>query len=533
MKNIILSLLVMAVLPAYLYAVEVTGDLVKDLGLKQATVEGATIFYDPRFEKQLPVFEKIYLDYRAKMKAGTGSGGAFFETFIANKDAILKDIAGIVGGDPNDGLVTASGMEQINKLGYDLAMPLTGTGNKIYLVMQTSTKEYLRSGGKIPNMQYDKSSDTASYQFFFELGKDNSSNQELLFPIASPGRIKEVAGSILFTLHDKFGSGGTEMDYVMIHEIAEMTILRRLKCNDPYIRWFSDGFANAITREMLRKYFTQKDVDSFLDTNSAAKYDRLRKEANLQYWMSLNYVSTNDWPVPAESELSLARYCFATELALQIVDEFGIDCVSKIIDRHIAERNAKNTGTMPAIIEKVTGFKVSEKMQLYQNFKNWQDGIAYYDQKLAGIDPEKEPDDRIFYLMRKLELKGQPFMPDALYIRMEIANLLYDSDRKEFAKRFVTDFADHLCRFWDDNIKTGGREFAIFFALGVDEPALAVRYADDMLKANPDHTNAMTVIMKTTEDKDQASKLAQKIISLEKDKESFCYKQAQKILEEK
>ena len=531
MKHAIILMLAIISLSALVNAVEVTGDLVKDMKLKRADLDGAVVYYDRRLEKLIPVLSKTYSDYRQRMSQNTAGGNNFYQTFTANKTAIMDDVISIVGGTDETRKFMEKNFSQISELGSDLSLPLTGSGNTIYLVMQTVIKDYLRKGGSVPNIQYDKEADEASYQFFFELGKDNSSNQEALIPLVSSRDKKGITESIFFNLHNQVAGKSKDMDYIMIHEVAEMAILRRLKSNDPYVRWFSDGFANAITREMLKKYFTQKDVDDFLATNSAAKYDGFRKEANLQYWMSLNYVSTNDWPVRRESELSLARYCFATELALEIVDAHGIDCVGKIIEKYLSDRDVTANGVMPDIIAKYTGFNVREKMLQYQKFKTVDDGIAYYDEKLKEIDAEKDPDDKIYYLMRKLELIDDCYSPKALYVRIEIGNVLYDSGRTDFARRFVTDFADDMCRFWDGNINTGGLEFMIFFSLGVDEPEWAVKYADDMLKGNPDHTNALAVVMKTTKDKQQARKLAEKIIGLEKDIENFCYIEAQKLLE--
>ena len=162
-------------LGAVLSATEPKSEAVEKLGLKESTVEGATIYYEPCLEEKLEVLKKAYSDYRQRMAEHEKPQPSADPELASKKIAIVNDICKIVGDDEMKAKLISIADDFINS-GSTVSLPLTGSDNVIYLMLQSTTKDYLRSGGTLPNYSYDKEADMAEYKFFFGSDTDNASN---------------------------------------------------------------------------------------------------------------------------------------------------------------------------------------------------------------------------------------------------------------------------------------------------------------------------------------------------------------------
>ena len=83
----------------------------------------------------------------------------------------------------------------------------------------------------------------------------------------------------IFTILPKQIEKMPEMkSFIVIHEIAEAAIVGRMKSMDPYKRWFTDGFANATTYEIIRRHYSQQDADTSLKDYSTEPYQEIKNQ---------------------------------------------------------------------------------------------------------------------------------------------------------------------------------------------------------------------------------------------------------------
>ena len=152
----------------------------------------------------------------------------------------------------------------------------------------------------------------------------------------------------------------------------------RAKPTDPYWRWFSDGFANAITAVLLEKHLGKASADEFIKDDDLGQYRDLEQEVNLRYWMMGTYFPyVTEAPVETEGKFLHARYAYSFFEAKRLIDANGIDCVRKILDR-IAAKQSRTTADLLAVIKDVTGQDLGPRLALYQTFDTAEQGIPKY-----------------------------------------------------------------------------------------------------------------------------------------------------------
>jgi hypothetical protein len=481
------------------------------LNLNSTTIAGVKVYYEKSFEPNLPFFEKKYRELLSQRSQN--------DVLNAKKDQILTDINTILG-------VTEPNTAMQNKIwdGFLGILPSIEKITSFYLVKQSTTKEFLRDGGQLPNFTYNKNSDTVGYQPYFKgLG-------EFAFPIASKETFeKDVL--VFFQMLQTITGNSTSIG-IDIHEITELTILSRAKPTDAYWRWFSDGFANAVTYEILKKHVDTESADKFIQGYDVNKYTELQKEINLQYWMIGNFcILLQDIPTVFSQRFNYARYCYATLEARRLVDKYGIDCIRKIMDE-ISEKQSRNGSDLLETIKNVTGEDMEVHLAAYQSFEQRQQGIEKYAMAFNTASNKKDSEQMAFNLFRIHELRSlinQQFLDDYRYAATLLFKLGYERDADMVMENCIVLFSNPNYA----NGRIASLEAFTVYALECKKPTKAQKAADELLKNFPYNVSALTIKMQILLGDNQlvkAKELAQIIISQLDNHESLNYKAATSVL---
>jgi len=486
----------------------------EQLKLSSTSIAGTTIYYEKSLEEKLPVFETRYKQFLTETE--------IVKNIEAEKKQIIDEINTILG-------ITEPDIEKQDKVLTELLGALSINNLTFYIVLQDTTKDFLFSGGTLPNFTYDKTDDTVTYNPEFvttsEDGPDKSF--ELAFLVASEETFEENINQIFQVLLKAVGSGNL---FVAIHEVVESSLLNRAKPTDSYWRWFSDGFANAITFEILKKYAGVEIADEFAKAYYINAYKALEKEINLRYWMGLNFSIKT--PLEYENELSLARYAYATQEAQRLIEQHGLDCVRKIIDKMLTKKTRTGPDILQAVNE-VTGENMQQRFGHYQTFETRQDGLTKYGSLFSAALEKKDYEQMLINLLRTLELQENLLSPTGLQCYKEIALLLFKLGHEE-----AGDIAMHNCieLFKNTGVSMAHQaamEAFIIYAFSCKNAAKARDVAEELLKSKPNHLLALTVQMVVHAEAGRlsdAKQIAKIVVNLDKNAQSPSYRTAIQIL---
>jgi hypothetical protein len=489
------------------------------LNLSSTTIAGAKVYYDKSFEPNIPFFEKMYKEFLAAKGQN--------EAFNSKKNQIFADINSILGvSDPNTALQ--------DRIWKGIFGAFSSIDNMtFYLVKQNTTKDFLRAGGQLPNFTYDKANDQVRYnpQITGSSKGGPAKNFKFAFPIASEQTFETDVANLFQILRYGFGS---TLD-TAIHEIVEMILLMRTKPTDPYWRWFSDGVANTVTYELLKKHAGTQFADDFIKDydNDVNNYEALKKELNLRYWLTgRSCILIGDMPIEAEKRLNYARYAYATLEARRLVDKYGIDCVRKILNE-VSARQSRTGDELIETIKNVTGDDMNIHLAAYQSFEQRLEGITKYATAFNDAQGKKDSEQMLFNLFRLHELRLPSEAEQLMYDYRYSAMLLFKMGFEQQADTVM----ENCIAFFSNPSYTNGRlaasESFILYALECKKPLKATKAADEILKTAPNNVLSLTIKMFVhLEDKqlNQAKELAQKIIGLSKSKESISYQIASAVL---
>ncbi len=101
--------------------------------------------------------------------------------------------------------------------------------------------------------------------------------------------------------------GGASRIALALHEAVEVTLVVRLRPNHPHVRWFTDGYADALTVHLLGEHVGESAVASFLAGRDIEQFADPRQEINLLSWLA-KQAELELMSVEAEQRLALARY---------------------------------------------------------------------------------------------------------------------------------------------------------------------------------------------------------------------------------
>jgi len=348
--------------------------------------------------------------------------------------------------------------------------------------------------------------------------------EEVVIPVFSDDTFAKDIDSILQGL-------GQGRRYLLAHELIEVLIItKRLRPQYPHWRLFSDGCANAITFEILKKYAGPEVAAEFVADFDVNQYKDIEKEINLMYWMGAGYCI--ETPLGYEERLRQARYAYSMYEAKRIIESHGMDIVCKILDE-FCSRQSKNSRDLFQAIEAVTGEDIEKRLRRYQTFESREQGLAKYNSRYSATKVENDAEGKVTSLLRCVELLDSQYSNISLLMRVriswELAEIGYEKASYE---------ALHKCI---QLISSGGMPYAreramdafVIYSLRANKPCKAKTVADAILKWYPEHMPSLTVRMKCWSDSGQLEKaktLAKKIMDLEEDPTSPAYKAALEVI---
>jgi hypothetical protein len=288
---------------------------------------------------------------------------------------------------------------------------------------------------------------------------------------------------------------GTGTADAAIHEVTELTLLRRVRPTDPYWRWFSDGFANAVTETLVGKYMGKEAAVEFAKNYDPNEHRSQEKEINLRYWMMGTYFPyVTEIPVKPESDILHARYTYSFLEAKRLIDANGIDCVRKILDK-IAVKESRSTADLLAVIKEVTGQDVEPRLARYQTFETPEQGIPKYALAYQAAQQANDWAQGFVSVMRMMELRGDVYSRNYLLSFGNAALFLFKLGHEEAGDAVM----QQAIRLYSKSPIENGREAAIdvfmLYAVQCQRPAKAEKEADELLRTHPTEPMALTIKM--------------------------------------
>jgi len=483
------------------------------LNLSSTTIAGATVYYEESLKSKLPLFEKGYKQYLVEKDKS--------KAILTKKEVIISEINQILGTpDANTAL-----QEEMVEFYCTF---LTEQPGRFYLVMQETIKNFLRKGGKLPSFTYDETTDTAVYKpAFVSVRGSPLRDFEFVIPIGSKKTMQDDINHIFEGWGEVHGSGKIG---VGIHEVVEATLVEHIEPGDPYWRWFTDGFANAITIELLKKYVSEESAQQFAADYGVDKYEDLKKEVNLQYWMFMNFCIKT--PLEYERKVSEVRYAYATLEAQRLIENHDIDCVRKILDKVYSQESRTSYDLLRAIKD-VTGEDMQQRFRRYQTFETRKGGMDKYSSLFHAAFHEEDYGQMLTNLLRRLELEDNQLSVTSLELRLNASTLLFKLGYEEAGDVAIYRFLGYLKRFAPQKSYDAFLEAFVLYSLKCDNPQKAENVAEELLKKNPDHLPALTVRMKLLADSgnlDEAKSIAKRILDLVNDTNSVYGKAASEVL---
>jgi len=485
------------------------------LNLSSINIEGTTVYYEKCFEPKLPIFEKAYKQLITKIGEK--------RLTAAEKGQIIADINQILG-------ITEGDTEWQHRMLTEFLSFFPMAKPTFYLVKRETTKNFLRAGGKLPNFTYDKTTDMAEYRLEFKGTSETGPSEdiEVTFPLGSEATFEKEVNQIFEMLYKSvFGPAKIGIAF---HEVVEISLLKRVRPQDPYWRWFSDGFANAITIEILKKYSGDENAEEFAKAYDVNEYKKLEKEINLRYWMGLNFCIRT--PLEYESELRMARYTYATYEAQRLIEKHGFDCVRKILDE-VCTKKTRTGQDILQTIKKVTGEDIQQHLNHYQTFETRKEGMAKYVSLFNAASDKKDYEQMLINVIRLLELQDSQLSSTSLQMRRKAALWLFKLRYEKAGDEVMVSFMEELKRNAPQELYDYFSSGFVIYALECNNPQKAQSAAERILKKYPVHPPALTVRMQMLADEGklvEAKKIAQRICALVKEEQSLYYKSASDIL---
>lgn len=485
------------------------------LNLSSTQIQGTTVYYEKCLEAKLPIFEKVYKQYLTRCEEEKGK----YMLLLTNREKIVGDIKNILGA--ND--VNTATVEQNVVFPFLAVRP-----DSLCLVTKGTTKDFLRSGGKLPGFTYDKSTDTVTEVFELR-GKTGTTELHVdnLVVTTEPNEAFEEDVSGTFEALGRSTKANTFAG--TFHELIEVIMGLRLKPAGAHRRWFTDGFANAITYEFLKTYFGPEDAAEWASWWNVDNYKHLEKEINLQYWMYRGlFIET---PIEYERRLQTARYRYATLEAERLIEKHGIDCVRKILDKACVKKG-RTSGDLLMAIWDVTGEHMRERLGRYQTFDTIEGGRLKYAKLAKAADEKEDYATALTHGLRLLELSGDPLSPSSLQLRSQLCMILFKLGYEKYADEAMEGFLKSLEEM-PQRFYNYFSELYLMYALRCEDVRRAGVIAEMRLQRDPENLNALTVHMKVLAESDKlvkAQAVAKRILTLDKDEKSYYRDEALKTL---
>ena len=417
------------------------------------------------------------------------------------------------------------------KMGGD-ALFAPGSGRTVCLLTRNSIKEHMRKGGALPGFSYDAKEDSVTYNLQIDLHGGIADVRERIIPVGEQAAAKDLR-QVLAVL-----GRVRRTDWVAglaLHELSEISMMSyrfRPAPGDPYWRWFSEGFANAVAVHVLKKHVGAEESAAFAGSYEMTPFLQMKEQIDLRHWMSLGLGI--EAPVESEQRLKEARYAFAMHEALRLTDKYGIDVVGRILDK--ACKDAVNeSGNLVAAIQAVTGQDMGKRLDAYQSFASEDEGIASHAKAFNAAMDRKEFAAALPHLLRIHELRSKKEgRPDPGFYA-NAALVLFRMGMEQAGDRVILDHADFCKGSGATGAYVAMHALFIDYALKCRNLKKAVASSDVVLAAKPDDVPALAVRMLKVADSDMGSakEIAARIVRLDGESNSNWVVAAKRVLEAK
>lgn len=384
----------------------------------------------------------------------------------------------------------------------------------IYILTFQNTKARLRKGVRIPYFAYDSRADQAA--FTMQFGGTTTPGGLPVMSVTPGASSYGDLPFLVFPVPEGAGASAALSQYLenflvdmrgaAVHEVVELSIVRQLRLGDPFFRWFSDGFANAVSEQVLQRVAGADAARLFAEVFDPGKCSLAPNTINLRWWMPANRLI--EPPIELEAELQKARYAYATALARKIIQAGGINSVRAVLEELSWKTHVFSTDIEKAI-QSAAKVDVKALLDEQQPFSSVPDGILYYSNRIDQL-VRQEP----VRSVQEVRLKNPADANQLLFNLFRLVELQVAAKR-EFRPAFYVQAAQFIHQFgfarpavdlFRTQIKTAevdGRpgdqsvleqEF-IKFAWQTDQLPLVYLLADDLLKTNPTNAGALSVEM--------------------------------------
>lgn len=460
------------------------------LGLIQIKSKFGTIFLDPALGQKRDEIKSAIESVLSAHKASVRS-----LRFVLRRKQEILDVANeILGCAPNK---KQSAMQE-NVLEFFSTTPLLNLAQPgelgLYVLLKPKTKEYLKNGAQLPGFSYDPKTDKASAHLIVKKsgplnnpnrGEEEAQVKTLPFPVKSA----DTAVEDILEQQSVFTDISPLQAAMAIHEMVELTIhLEMQRPTDPLYRWFSDGFANAITLEILSRLDQDNALEEMKTMYDIAKYTDIRQEVNLRYWpMAPSSIVS---PVEVEKRLCAARYSFATYEASRLIEKHGVGIVQKIMSSVSSDSRERSHDLIETVSE-VTGEDISARLRRYQKFDTVRDGLKLYGAASKKADLNKDHKQKFINLCRFTELGLSTGFDHRAYIF--IANTLHEMGHTEAGAT--------IFKNWIKNTEGGNtsafvdiwRRAFMLYAFSCDNISMVYTVAEEYRRTHPDYGVAALV----------------------------------------
>ena len=406
-----------------------------DLDMGRVRVAGVTVFYEKALAEKIGAFEKVYEECVSESEQN--------RKILGYKEQLITHI----------GIIVGVKSPQLQERQREVWGQFTGAAlvwrGPFYVFRKKTVKSFLRGGGELPDMSYDARSNEVHFHSGVMIAdaagtvtsrRGRQNKLAMVVPVQSAATFERDVRGHLRSLDRIINTG------VLLHEMVELGLMERLRPGDPYYRWFSDGFANAIAIKLLARYIGPGDAEEFGELYDSGKYWLWRRDTNLRYWMLPSFCVNS--PVDYENRLRTWRYAFATAEAQRVIKEYGIGSVKAILDWYEAQGGGSSEALVKAVAA-VTGEDTAARLRRHQGFTGAYDGIREYYRLLGQAEKTGEHKKMFRILGRLLELRGDQFSQRALTERRKMIELLIKMGHEEYAVEAIEDMRQ-ICRMTGD-----------------------------------------------------------------------------------
>jgi len=388
----------------------------KDFDLKEVKVEAGTIYIDSEYLSQEKEIIEAFKPFGQEELKGTSS----LRPANIKTEEIIDSVNHVLGFTPDKQRIAKqrailTTFHQATRITFAKPDKL-----RFYVVGSERIKTYLRKGGLLPGFDYNAATDQGTWSVEASRRGEiiTTPQTNTLTPVVEPVLVFEAFPIIVGTnespvqaikklaIQKSLDEAAVLSLGAAVHELIETTMLWEiLEPADSYFRWFSDGFANAVTIHVLDDVIDRKDLAAeFGKAFDTKAYADLKTKVNLLYWRGSSYgIKTS---LKQEIRITHARYAFATEEAVALIQRRGIDCVKHILDI-LAKRESQSGDDFVTATSQATGEDMAARLQAYQAFDTVESGVAMYEKQRTVAEEAGDQDTVLFCTIRLIELKAR------------------------------------------------------------------------------------------------------------------------------